>query len=152
MLMIAQGMPITISFTRKKFKAETIVRSPTTQDMIAISGTALYAFYPKLSSRNLAIGQVKWNPNGPHGQKLLERGCRLVRGLHEAREGPCGTECPTIWRWIADGKGIGVFHWESNVEVADMADDVLASAQSDVSNVRWSLGVKCSNPSCHNCI
>lgn len=83
--------------------------SSRTHDMVAISSTRMYAWFPVFLSRN--TGWVRWHPVGrPSPSKQPKLSTEGMWGFD------CGKDCLSRWRTGGRGDGIAEFWWNGEEE------------------------------------
>ncbi|KAJ6476672.1 hypothetical protein C8R47DRAFT_1220164 [Mycena vitilis] len=104
----------------------------------------ILSLYPYLLRRSRAL--EGWFPTPV--MKAVAMGRRGIRSSFSTAswEVPCGWNCPVMFRYVRDSKGIGLFRWGgSENKFKDGSDDGLPFTDN---NVKWCLGDTCTNRKC----
>nr|GAT42560.1 predicted protein [Mycena chlorophos] len=113
------GVKITISGTRSRSLIPTLVASKFTSQMNFMTRTSLYSLYPHLTAEKLALpswstGRIDYQHQAARLHNQHHFGAFVANS--SSVPGPCGAECPRIYRQSEGLVGVGEFNFGDDDE------------------------------------
>ncbi|KAJ7430411.1 hypothetical protein B0H11DRAFT_2263414 [Mycena galericulata] len=134
---------VTITVTRSANILSTLVASRATSQMnIILRGVAI-SLYPRLTIERQSIfgwpaeSNPYWMLEFIVTRRPLAQWVALVQTWALGRE--CGVECPRAWRSLRDFKGVGYYHFETDINLIPWLTD---------DGMLFQLGSRCHNTLC----
>lgn len=127
-----------------------VLSSPVTTMLNIITDSNIYCFYPRLTSRGVAIkGYLPISRD--QERRLAERRIPVYDNT-DFLNGPCYETCTKVWRYSSSRKGVGVLHWRG--WTARQEDLTFWRQADEFEHVayKWKIGYECYNRYCHRSI